>query len=491
MSDTRVLLDRISSFRQRLERTPNLIPVGAPVEDPNAVHEQVATALAQNPDWLGRTLRTLSGSVEEGPLPATLTARARRLLEDARDLIDCQRTVAGDALLSGLALAATTPGVEPDPVVPYHRETVALTEAALRMMQALPSSTDVQLRMCEGVEAMMTAVRSRLAVLNRALESRRTDLDRIDGLARRLADLGSGRAVDLSWFVELGQALLDEARSAAPLRFLSVDPVSTCGYPGGPAVPAPARFVAAHALTVAQVAARVVPSDFEWAPRPMVPVVAALLMDLGMLRVPAAVLATAGPLTADDRRLIDAHPAAGAEMIRNLFPDAPLIAEAVAAHHERPDGTGYPNVLGGDEIPSLARLLAVCDHYAALAADRPFRSARDPRTALTDTLLAAEQGRLDRDFSEYLLTLSFHPVGTVVELTDGRVGVVAANHAARVNLRTASRPVVAVLTDSQQAVLPRAEVVDLAAADRGGVARVLSAAERRKVLAREYPDLCG
>ena len=58
----------------------------------------------------------------------------------------------------------------------------------------------------------------------------------------------------------------------------------------------------------------------------MVPVVAALLMDVGMLRVPAEVLAKTTPLTPDDRRLIDAHPIAGAEAIRNMFPDAPLIA---------------------------------------------------------------------------------------------------------------------------------------------------------------------
>ncbi len=68
----------------------------------------------------------------------------------------------------------------------------------------------------------------------------------------------------------------------------------------------------------------------------------------------------------------------------------------------------------------------MCDAYAAMACDRPHRPAKDPRTALTDTLLAADQGRLDRDFSEYLLNLAFHPIGTVVELTDGRIGVVAA-----------------------------------------------------------------
>ena len=492
MSDTRALLDRISAFRRRLESTPSLIPIGVPVAEPSAALADTAAALAHNPELLGRSLRALAGgAVAEGPLPVALTARARRMLEEARGLVAFQRDLSHDELLSGLSLVALDTPDKADPVVGYHKETVALTEAALRLVQAFPPSADVQLRMCEGVEAMFRAVRDRLAVAHKTILSRRLDLDRIDGLARRLGDLNAGRAVDLSWFVELGQQLLDEAKQATALRFLAVDPLSTCGYPGGPDLPAPARAVAAHALTVAQVAARIVPHDYEWAARPMVPVVAAMMMDVGMLRVPAAVLAKDGPLTSDDRRLLDAHPAAGAEAIRNTFPDAPLIASAVAAHHERPDGTGYPNAVAGEDVPSLARMLAVCDTYAAMAADRPHRPAKDPRTALTDTLLAAEHGRLDRDFSEYLLNVSFHPVGTVVELTDGRVGVVVANHTNRVNLRSASRPVVALLTDSAQAVLPRPDVIDLAAADRGGIALVLTAADRKALLGRDYPELCG
>jgi hypothetical protein len=248
--------------------------------------------------------------------------------------------------------------------------------------------------------------------------------------------------------------------------------------------------VAAASLTVAQVVARVVPHDYEWAGRPLLPVVTALTMDVGMVRVPAAVLGKAGPLDPVERRLIERHPQAGAELVRRLVPDAGALADAVAAHHERPDGTGYPDGARGDAIPSLSRLLSVCSEYAGMASDRPHRPAHDPRTALTDTLLAAEQGKLDRDFSEYLLNLSFHPVGTVVELTDGRTAVVVATHNTRLNLRATARPVVAVLADPSGAVLPRPEFLDLAAADRGGVSRALTTAERRTLLAERYPDLC-
>ncbi len=487
MSDTRTLLYRITSFRQRLEQTPSLVPA-AGSDEPEAARAATAVAIAGNPDLLARSLHTLAGApVNEGPLPAQLTVRARRLLEEARGLIAVQRRLTDDPLLAGLSAEDSTGS---DALVTYTRETVALTDAALRMVQAFPASAETQLRMCDGVEVMLRAVRDRLAVAGSAADARRRDLDRIDGLARRLADLAAGRAVDAAWFMEFGEAVVEDARQGAPVRFLSADPLSTCGYPGGPTLPAPARFVAAHALTVCQVLARVVGQDYEWAGRPLIPVVAGLLMDVGMLRVPAAVLAKAGSLDADERRLVEAHPEAGAELIRAALPELGPVADAVAAHHERPDGTGYPRALAGEQVPPLARLLAVCDTYAALACDRPHRPASDPRTALTDALLAAEHGRLDRDFSEYLLALAFHPVGTVVELTDGRVGVVAANHTNRVNLRATARPVVAVLTDPAGVVLPRPEFVDLAAAERGGVVRVLTAAERTKLLARSYPELC-
>jgi HD-GYP domain-containing protein (c-di-GMP phosphodiesterase class II) len=489
MSDTRTLLDRITSFRERLERTPNLIPAAAAADDPEAAKTQAVAALVGSGELMARALRSVAGvPVNEGPLPAQLTVRARKLLEEARGLIASQRVLTGDEILAGFSAAE---GAAADPLVGYARDTVALTDAALRMVQAFPSSADAQLRMCDGVEAMLRAVRDRLAVAGSAVEARRRDVERIDGLARRLSGLAAGKAVDAAWLAELAEQLLDEARGTAPLRFLYAGPHSTCAYPGGPTVPAPARFVAAHALTVAQVVARVAPQDYEWSTRPAVAVVAALLMDLGMLRVPAAVLAKSAPLDADERRQVDAHPEAGAAMIRGALPELGLVADAVAAHHERPDGTGYPHSKSGEDVPSLARMLAVCDAYAAMACERPHRQASDPRTALTDTLLAAEHGRLDRDFTEYLLALAFHPVGTVVELTDGRAGVVVANHTNRVNLRLTARPVVAVLADAAGAVLPRPEFLDLAAAERGGVVRVLTAAERTRLLAKHYPELCG
>ncbi|MGL6095763.1 MAG: HD-GYP domain-containing protein, partial [Fimbriiglobus sp.] len=413
-----------------------------------------------------------------GPRPH-LTGRARHLLENARTLVAEQKRLTDDPLLAGPGSARGSDGAALDPLVTFHRSTVALTEAALRLGQAFPDSAEVQLRMCDGVETMLQAVRDRLGVAGLALAARKAETDRIDRLAKLLAALADGTMVPIGSFAEIAEEVLSDARKAAPIRFLAADPRADV-----------ARFVACCSLTVAQVVARIAPYDFEFASRPLLPVVAALMMDVGMMRVPVDILAKAGPLDPAERRAVENHPRDGAELVRRLMPEAAPLAAAIHTHHERPDGTGYPDSARGDLVSPLARLLAVCSEYAALASDRPHRPAFDPRTALTDTLMAAETGRLDRDFSEYILNLSFHPIGTVVELTDGRIAVVVATHNSKTNLRATARPVVAVLSDSAGTLLPRPDFVDLAAAERGGVVRGLSTAERRKLLAERYPDLC-
>src|SRR5207249_69187 len=106
------------------------------------------------------------------------------------------------------------------------------------------------------------------------------------------------------------------------------------------------------------------------------------------------------------------------------------------------------------QVSPLVRLLAVCDVYAALCSPRPHRSALDTRTALTDTLLLAEQGALDPHQAELLLKLTFYPPGTLVELADGAVGLVVATHQGRRDPSAPARPVVALVADSSGRSLP-------------------------------------
>ena len=479
MSDTRGLLDRISAFRQRLDATPQLIPEAVPIEVGPA-------ALSAEAETFRASVRALAGmpAAPAGPVPQ-FTDRAHHLLAAAKHLLDRQKAFTADPFYAGLAAAEHA-----DPLVGYHRETVGVLDAVVRTAQAFPDSPGAQLKLCDGLDGLLAVVKDRLAVQERALARRRTDADRIDRLAAFFAAIHTNQPATLQTVATLAEELLEEARQAKPIRFVSAPVDSAAAYPGGPGFPVPARFVAAHAVNVAQVIARVVPFDYEWAGRPLLPVVTALLMDCGMLVVPANVLAKPDALAADERRVVEAHPKYGAELLLWRFPSvAGPLAAAVATHHERADGTGYPNGLAGADLPALGRLLRVADVYAALSADRPHRPALDPRAALTEVLLMAEQGQVDRDFAEYLLHLAFYPVGTPVELTDGRAGVVAANHPNRLDPRAPGRPVIAVLADADGALLPGVEHVDLAAADRGGIVRGLPAARARELFGSRYPDL--
>jgi len=476
MSDTRGLLDRITAFRQRLEASSR--PVAEPVQ-PGEVVPVVAEA-----ERFRKQLREIvPPEVDEGPPPPQLTDRARGLLLTARDLLARQWAFASDSLFAAIAAEGT------DPLAAYHQETVAFLDSAVRLAHSLPDSPSAQLKQCVGLEGLIGVVAERLSIQERALSHRKSDVDRIDRLAAIYAAMAAGAPVGLPVVATLAEELLDDARHARPLRFIHAPVDSTRAYPEATAFPAPARFAAAHAVNVAQVVARLVPFDAEWASHPLLAVLAALFIDCGMTAVPATILSRAGDLTPGERRIVDSHAQTGAEMILRCFPAVAPLAAAVAAHHERADGTGYPAGLRGTTAPALGRLLAVADVYAALNEPRPHRAARDGRAALTEILLLAEHGLLDREYAAHLVKLSFYPVGTVVELTDGRVGVVVANHPNPDDPRAPGRPVVAVLTDADETLLPHPEHLDLASADRGGILRAVPTARRRELLGQRYPDL--
>jgi putative nucleotidyltransferase with HDIG domain len=111
--------------------------------------------------------------------------------------------------------------------------------------------------------------------------------------------------------------------------------------------------------------------------------IGALLHDVGKIEVPTEILTKSGPLTAEERAIMERHAAAGAEMLRDIeFPWDVL--PMIRGHHERWDGKGYPDRLAGEAIPLTARVLCVADVFDALASDRPYRAAftRDEALAI-------------------------------------------------------------------------------------------------------------
>jgi putative nucleotidyltransferase with HDIG domain len=103
-------------------------------------------------------------------------------------------------------------------------------------------------------------------------------------------------------------------------------------------------------------------------------VTAAYLHDVGKLAVPEQILNKPGKLSRDEFETMKIHPVVGAEILeRTRFPHS--VAAIVRAHHERWDGSGYPDGLAGEQIPIGARILAAVDAFDALVSDRPYRPA--------------------------------------------------------------------------------------------------------------------
>jgi putative nucleotidyltransferase with HDIG domain len=105
-----------------------------------------------------------------------------------------------------------------------------------------------------------------------------------------------------------------------------------------------------------------------------------LVHDIGKIGLPPGLLEKPGPLTLSERRQMEEHPAIG-EHILSKVENYSDIARIVRHHHERVDGNGYPDKLVGDDIPLIARILAVADAYDAMTSDRPYRDAMPSRVA--------------------------------------------------------------------------------------------------------------
>ena len=122
----------------------------------------------------------------------------------------------------------------------------------------------------------------------------------------------------------------------------------------------------------------------------------ARLHDVGKISIPDAILEKPGKLTPEEFAIIQQHPETGAHILEPLATMRELIP-LVRWHHERLDGTGYPDGIGEDEIPHLVRILSICDVYDSLSSERPYRRALAHEECLTIMRDSAVGGGLDAD----------------------------------------------------------------------------------------------
>ncbi len=122
---------------------------------------------------------------------------------------------------------------------------------------------------------------------------------------------------------------------------------------------------------------------------------AALLHDVGKALIPLAILNKPGALTPDEMRIMRAHAALGADLLAREAAFGPEILDVVRYHHERLDGSGYPEGLTAARIGDLVRLVAICDVHSALTERRVYRAPMTHAEAFA--VMEAQAGQLDPD----------------------------------------------------------------------------------------------
>lgn len=185
-------------------------------------------------------------------------------------------------------------------------------------------------------------------------------------------------------------------------------------------------------------------------------VLAGLLCDLGKTRLPADLLDQAAPLDRQQTRQLGEHVQFTLEQLQATPGIAPQVLAMVANHHERHDGSGYPQHLKGQQIPLFARLLGVIDSYAAMTGTRPFAAGRSPSEAINE--LYTMRGTLFQAsvVEQFIQCFGIYPTGSLVELSNGEIAAVTTIDPAK-----RLRPQVLVLRDISQQPLARPRPLDL------------------------------
>ena len=205
---------------------------------------------------------------------------------------------------------------------------------------------------------------------------------------------------------------------------------------------------------------------------------AAFLHDIGMTKIPKAILNKSGTLTEKERKVMTTHPVYSYRVITRDLGYAEEVGRTALYHHERWDGKGYPKQLKGKEIPLTARILSVVDAYEAMVRERPYRDSMIGYRAMRQ-ILNDNSRRFDAEILKvFLKSMGIYPVGSIVILNDGSVAKVVRNQK-----EVPLRPVVRVLVSSSGRKIPteQQKEVDLISSSGSFIVKAVSVGEMKKI----------
>jgi putative nucleotidyltransferase with HDIG domain len=198
---------------------------------------------------------------------------------------------------------------------------------------------------------------------------------------------------------------------------------------------------------------------------------AGLLHDLGKAAMPQEIINKPGKLTDEEFTIIKSHPVKGHEMLLESGVDNEHVLDVARHHHERIDGSGYPDKLAAENISLIARMSAVCDVYDAITSDRPYKAGWDPAESVAK--MASWQGHFDpMVLQTFVKAIGIYPVGSLVRMASGKLGVVVEQ-----NPKKLTAPKVKLFFSTKSGMPLEPKLIDLA-----------DSHVTEKIVARESPE---
>jgi len=182
-----------------------------------------------------------------------------------------------------------------------------------------------------------------------------------------------------------------------------------------------------------------------------------LMMDMGNVKVPEGILNKKGRLTEAEYRVVKKHVIHGVDILKKTQGMNEDIINIALTHHERFDGSGYPNALQGTQIPVYGRMAAIIDCYDAMTSNRPFSAAKSPYSALQNIYNWRGSAFQPELVEQFLQCMGVYPTGSLVEMTNGSVAIVLEQ-----NLTQRMRPKIMLILDEEKQHLMEYKTIDLA-----------------------------
>ena len=185
----------------------------------------------------------------------------------------------------------------------------------------------------------------------------------------------------------------------------------------------------------------------------------ALLMDIGMVKLPLLLTEKPESFNEAETQKVQEHVNMALDIVRDIELISDISREVIALHHERLDGSGYPNALQEKEISVYGRMAAIVDVYDSLTSNRPYREAYKPADALR--FMSEELTGFDRQLlSQFINCIGPHPIGSLVKLASNKLAIVM-----RLNKLSPLQPVVMAFYDVDTRDYHSVIQLDLSTAD--------------------------